>query len=99
MRTKKDRSGNTGIGARLKAWREEKAWSQTQAAEEFGTKQRTWADWELEDGVPDFDIAAKLETMTDGRVRMIDWADVTRAIRAAKDESGTDVAATAEKAG
>jgi hypothetical protein len=37
--------------------------------------------------------------MTDGRVRMIDWADVTRAIRASKDESGTDVDAAAKAAG
>ena len=99
MRIKKDRPWATGLGARLKAWREENGWTQVQAATELGTEQRRWADWELEDAVPDFDIAAKIEARSDGRIRMVDWAAVTRALRAAKDESGADVDAAAKAAG
>ena len=98
VRTKKERPWVTGLGARLKTWREEKGWSQADAAKELGTEQRRWGDWELEDSVPDYDIALKLEALSDGRFRMADWALVTRALRT-KDESDTDVAAAADKAG
>lgn len=98
MRPKKERKWTTGLGARLKAWREERGWTQVDAAKEIGTEQRRWADWELEDAVPDYDFSQKLEALSDGRIRMSDWATVTRALRT-KDESGTDVNAAAEKAG
>jgi transcriptional regulator with XRE-family HTH domain len=79
------------VGPRLRDWRKGKGWTQAEAAAEFRTKQRTWADWELEEGVPDFDIAEKLEAATDRHVRMIDWTEVSRRLRSKKDESGTDV--------
>jgi transcriptional regulator with XRE-family HTH domain len=96
-RTKKEREFQ-GAGPRLRDWRKAKGWTQTEAAVEFRTKQRTWADWELEEGVPDLDVAEKLEVVTDGRVRMSDWADVARALRAKKDESGPLPADVIEKA-
>jgi DNA-binding XRE family transcriptional regulator len=85
-------------GARLKKWREEKGWSQSRAAQEVGSKQRTWADWESERLVPSVKLASAIERLTDGYVRVIDWAEVEPA-RRSRDESGTDVAAEAEKAG
>jgi DNA-binding XRE family transcriptional regulator len=63
-------------GARLKKWREEKGWSQSRAAQEVGSKQRTWADWESERLVPSVKFATAIERITDGYVRVGDWADV-----------------------
>lgn len=85
-------------GERLRAWREEQGLSQAKAAETMGTKQRTWADWEYGRLVPDVDFADRIEQITKGRIRSSDWAESLRAKRS-KDESGTDVAVTAEKAG
>lgn len=69
-------------GARLKKWREEKGLSQARAAREVGSKQRTWADWESERLVPTIKFATAIERMTDGYVRVVDWADVVPAKKA-----------------
>jgi transcriptional regulator with XRE-family HTH domain len=94
-------------GARLRAWRKKqvvdgKERSQTSCAEEIKATQSAWAAWERDESFPEVDFADAVERMTDGYVRVVDWARARRAKRVAdkaRDESGTDVNASTEKAG
>jgi transcriptional regulator with XRE-family HTH domain len=89
-------------GARLRAWREKIPRSQTSCAAEAKTSQSTWASWERDEAIPEVDYCETIERMTDGYVRVADWAKARRTKRMAdraKDESGTDVDAAAKAAG
>lgn len=89
-------------GERLLAWRKKDGRSQTACAGAIGTTQSAWASWERDESFPEVDYADAVERLTDGYVRVGDWAKARRAKRAAdraKDESGTDVAKAAKAAG
>ncbi len=58
--------------------------SQDAAAKRLGTKQRTWADWEVEKYFPEVDFAEDIERLTGKSVRVTHWARACRAKRAAK---------------
>lgn len=89
-------------GERLRAWRKKDGRSQTACAEAIGTTQSAWASWERDESFPEVDYVDAVERLTDGYVRVVDWAKARRAKRVAdraKDESGTDVAKAAKAAG
>lgn len=57
----------------LTAWRKAKGWSQAEAAEKLGAKQRTWAGWEIGESHPEMEYAFRLEELTEGQVIARDW--------------------------
>lgn len=79
-------------GARLRAWRKKNGErSQTSCAEEIRATQSAWASWERDESFPEVDFADGIERITDGYVRVTDWAKARRAKRVAdktRDESG-----------
>lgn len=63
---------------RLKAWRESKGLTQTQAAELVDVWQGTWCAWESGIKRPSIEMLVKIEGLTKGsrhRVRVEDWVE------------------------
>lgn len=64
----------TTQGARLRAWRRERKYSQKDLAERLGIRQGSLAAYETDARVPRLDIAARIERETKGEIRMQGWA-------------------------
>ena len=56
--------------ARALAWRLEQGLSQEAAAAPLGYHQASWSGWETGDKTPPLEVAARLELLTEGRVRV-----------------------------
>lgn len=64
----------TSQGARLRAWRKAKGWTQKQLAERLEIQQGSLAAYETDARMPRLDVAARIERETDGAVAMRGWA-------------------------
>ena len=57
----------------LRRWRKREKLSQAECAERTRTTQATWSRVEAGLATPTLDLARAIQTVTDGRVRVVDW--------------------------
>lgn len=78
---------------KLKAWRDRKGLSQTEAAEMFGTKQGVWGAWERDEKRPDLAAIFALEALTEGEIAPRDWLGPRTGKKSTKKKPATSAAA------
>ena len=69
---------------KLKCWREKAEITQTEAAKRLGVSQATYCDYEAGNKVPRMDKAEDMERLTEGAVKLPEWAEFVRAREASK---------------
>ena len=66
----------THAPSKLRQWRRERGFSQTQAVQAVGVVRRTWNIWENGNGKPDDIFMIRLYVLTDGWITPNDFYDL-----------------------